>query len=541
MNEPRSGSPLATQSAPVSEREPHTLGSSSLCDNNYGLVSPGTNEDAEITEPRDIMNAQNLIRYLDSATNPDGSSENRNKNSGGGGVFDRQGTGMVTKDNREDNPMAPLTLSQLSPRKIGTATDLEDHVPAPSPPAAVMTSPMRVARKRPVSAITADHRDETSKKGKVVPRVVRNQVTDAENSDTQSLNRATRRRNIAPNRRGQGAMVKRSVGSGSGSGSRLKSSRLSSSGGATVSSASLSSSRQSRKVVATRADKLVGSGVNTTRTRGIVKQSRKRVVKTHVKESDTKESDLSVVNEPTMSLSTVPELSSLSNQGTGTASTSHLPVCSTSCDDNDSSEVNERITQEGATSHVNATKSGDFQFQFRLEERTQPQIAQNDARMKLRSYSRSQAQPGSNVLKARNSASMSSSLSNSRVIGSMTRSQFRYTHYRPVPDYKSQHALLESSLAQRKENIAPVLPLSFELHTDARAKERERFDAMVKEKEMEMEQEREAKRREREEQEEQEVRELRRRAVPKANAVPEWYKNAPRRKKTVEEGQDSEN
>ena len=160
--------------------------------------------------------------------------------------------------------------------------------------------------------------------------------------------------------------------------------------------------------------------------------------------------------------------------------------------------------------------------------------------MKLRSHSRSQFEAGSSSSKTSNSTS-SSSLSNSRTFGSMTRSQFRYSHYRPIPDYKAQHALLESSLAQRKENIIPVLPLSFELHTDIRAKERERFDAVVKEKEVEMERERDAKRREREEQEEQEVRELRRRAVPKANAVPEWYKNAPRRKKTMEQGQDREN
>ncbi len=53
---------------------------------------------------------------------------------------------------------------------------------------------------------------------------------------------------------------------------------------------------------------------------------------------------------------------------------------------------------------------------------------------------------------------------------------------------------------------------------------------MVQEKEKEMEVEREAKRREREEQEEKDMRELRRRAVPRANVVPEWYKDAPRRK-----------
>ena len=122
----------------------------------------------------------------------------------------------------------------------------------------------------------------------------------------------------------------------------------------------------------------------------------------------------------------------------------------------------------------------------------------------------------------------------------MTRSQFKYSHHHPIPDYKSEHALLESSLARRKENIAPIIPLSFEMHTDARAKERERFEAVVKEKEKEMEEQREAKRREKEEQDERELRELRRKAIPKANAVPEWYRDAPRRKRGTEQAQGSE-
>lgn len=152
---------------------------------------------------------------------------------------------------------------------------------------------------------------------------------------------------------------------------------------------------------------------------------------------------------------------------------------------------------------------------------------------------RPQPTAGSSMsLTTSDTASMSSS--NSRSIASMTRSQFKYIHYRPVPDYKAQHALLESSRAQRKENIAPLVPLSFEFHTDARAKERERYDAMVKEKEQEMEQERDAKRKEREEQEQRELKALRRKAVPKANVVPEWYKDAPRRKRRVARAQGSE-
>jgi hypothetical protein len=199
-----------------------------------------------------------------------------------------------------------------------------------------------------------------------------------------------------------------------------------------------------------------------------------------------------------------------------------------------------RLSVQGTTtSHVNATKSADFQFQFGLEGRTQTHPFEERPGPRLRSQSRSKIPPSASLLKTAKSAMASSSLSNSRSIASMTRSQFKYIHYRPPPDFKAQHSLLASSRARKKENVAPTLPVSFELHTDVRAKERERFNEMVKEKEKEMELEREAKRREREEQEEQEVRELRRRTVPRANMVPEWYKDAPRRKGKVGRERDS--
>ncbi|KAF9458035.1 hypothetical protein BDZ94DRAFT_1336099 [Collybia nuda] len=103
-----------------------------------------------------------------------------------------------------------------------------------------------------------------------------------------------------------------------------------------------------------------------------------------------------------------------------------------------------------------------------------------------------------------------------------------YTHH-PIPDYKSLHAQLDAELAQRKENIQPVIPRAIELSTDTRAREREKFDMRVREKEREMERVREERRREREEEEEREVREMRRRAVPRAHEVPDWYREAPKR------------
>lgn len=69
-----------------------------------------------------------------------------------------------------------------------------------------------------------------------------------------------------------------------------------------------------------------------------------------------------------------------------------------------------------------------------------------------------------------------------------------------------------------------------QLSTAQRAKEREVFDIHVREKELEREREAARLRKLREEDEEREIQELRRKAVPRANKVPEWYSEAPKRK-----------
>ncbi|KAF5384862.1 hypothetical protein D9615_000920 [Tricholomella constricta] len=113
--------------------------------------------------------------------------------------------------------------------------------------------------------------------------------------------------------------------------------------------------------------------------------------------------------------------------------------------------------------------------------------------------------------------------------GSVASQKLRKTYQ--VPDFKTLHALQDAELAHRKENIVPVIPVPLELNTDGRARERERFDEHIREKERELERAMEQKRREMEENEEREIRELRKKAVPKAHEVPEWYKEAPKRKK----------
>ncbi|KAG5644974.1 hypothetical protein DXG03_007346 [Asterophora parasitica] len=112
---------------------------------------------------------------------------------------------------------------------------------------------------------------------------------------------------------------------------------------------------------------------------------------------------------------------------------------------------------------------------------------------------------------------------------SLASSKARKTYH--VPDFKTLHAQHDAEVAQRKENIVPVVPLPLELNTDGRAREREKFDEQVREKERELERAMEERRREREENEEREIRELRKKAIPKAHEVPEWYKEAPKKKK----------
>lgn len=109
-------------------------------------------------------------------------------------------------------------------------------------------------------------------------------------------------------------------------------------------------------------------------------------------------------------------------------------------------------------------------------------------------------------------------------------SQQKHQNPTPVPDFKTLHAAHEAELAHRKENITPVYPLPIELKTDVRAKERERFDERMRIKERELERAMEERRREQEANEQKEIREFRKRAVPKAHTVPVWYNEAPKRK-----------
>jgi hypothetical protein len=133
-----------------------------------------------------------------------------------------------------------------------------------------------------------------------------------------------------------------------------------------------------------------------------------------------------------------------------------------------------------------------------------------------------------------NSISSSSSLSHQH---QQPKSKKFLHSSRQIPDFKASHAALDAAVASRKEHIVPVIPLSVEMFTEARAKEREKFDAHVKEKEREMQIALEQRRREKEEEEEREIMELRKKAIPRAHEVPEWYKDMPKRKDKIEQGE----
>ena len=98
-----------------------------------------------------------------------------------------------------------------------------------------------------------------------------------------------------------------------------------------------------------------------------------------------------------------------------------------------------------------------------------------------------------------------------------------------IPDFKAIHAAEELALAARRPHAAPTVPVERAFSTEQRAHERERFEEARRAREREAEREREERRRLEAIEEEKEIRELRRRAVPKANEMPEWYAQAPKR------------
>ncbi|CAK5267013.1 unnamed protein product [Mycena citricolor] len=99
-----------------------------------------------------------------------------------------------------------------------------------------------------------------------------------------------------------------------------------------------------------------------------------------------------------------------------------------------------------------------------------------------------------------------------------------------IPDFKAMHASQAARFSLRRSHAAPTVPVPIAFSTDQRVRERQAFDARVREREQAEEAQRERDRKDREQMEEMEARESRKRAVVRAHEVPEWYKDAPKRK-----------
>ena len=87
-----------------------------------------------------------------------------------------------------------------------------------------------------------------------------------------------------------------------------------------------------------------------------------------------------------------------------------------------------------------------------------------------------------------------------------------------------------TSMGRSKTRTPLIVPGEFRFSTEQRARDRERFEEGVRVKQKEREDQLEHDRAARAVAEEREIKEMRRRAVPKANAVPGWYATMPKRK-----------
>jgi hypothetical protein len=105
----------------------------------------------------------------------------------------------------------------------------------------------------------------------------------------------------------------------------------------------------------------------------------------------------------------------------------------------------------------------------------------------------------------------------------------------PIPDFKALQAMFEATQAARREKLkhAPTKPVAPHFALEQRLAEREKFEEARRARELEQQRVREQERRDREEEEELEYREMRKKTVIKANAVPEWYADAPKKGKAT--------
>ena len=90
---------------------------------------------------------------------------------------------------------------------------------------------------------------------------------------------------------------------------------------------------------------------------------------------------------------------------------------------------------------------------------------------------------------------------------------------------------ISSTTSMRRSKRTPlIIPEAFRFSTEQRARDREKFDEAMRVKQREKERQLEEDRAAKAVEEERGIKEMRKRAVPKANSVPEWYATMPKRK-----------
>lgn len=100
---------------------------------------------------------------------------------------------------------------------------------------------------------------------------------------------------------------------------------------------------------------------------------------------------------------------------------------------------------------------------------------------------------------------------------------------KPLSGFNSLRSVYEPTKSSRRQQIVPTIPVTPHFSTTARIAERHKFEEARKARELEIERQAEERRRALEEEEEREWREQRKRAIPKANPVPDWYADVPRK------------
>ncbi|KAK7458766.1 hypothetical protein VKT23_009771 [Stygiomarasmius scandens] len=202
--------------------------------------------------------------------------------------------------------------------------------------------------------------------------------------------------------------------------------------------------------------------------------------------------------------------------------------------------------RSSARAEVRSAHTGEDGENEKPESRTRTRTRSISSRSQVsNSHSRSTSSFQPDALNL-NSKLMSSSGSNASTSGPISSLPLTTSSLGlSIPDFSSLHATQAAHLSQIKSSIKaqnqPTVPSTrpIGLYTSLRSEMRKDFDEKVKRKQEEMDKKREEERKEREEEEERELREMRKKMVVKAHEVPDWYRDAPKKRKRRGEGDEA--